>query len=1308
MVRTPAEARRVAAIVAKLSQPPARSSGSSSRGGGGGGSGGGGVTPAPAPPTHAWDTEVVGLDLDAQSPVGHGRVICASFYSGPEVDYGAGPRVWIDSLAQPETLLAFRGVLEDARVRKVWHNYGFDRHVLRNAGVDCRGFFGDTMHMARLCDTSLKKSGGYSLAALSANRELLDEAGLGAAAAAAQAAAAVVKQPLMELFGKPKRKKNGEDSKVKELPPLDEVQTSPDAEVRRRWVEYSSRDAEVTWRLYQALRRKLSDARPGRFRWQPAPVCFDEIQFEGVNALDPANAGKRDTERDPPSALELYERVIMPFGELLTDLERNGMSIDVARIEQAGLKAAAQREEVIRRFKAWAVDFSGRPDMAHFNVHSDMQKVQLLFGLPRKAAAAGAAPGVATGAAAAAAGPASPKGSSAKARSAAEQADLMHDEDGDDGAGGEIDLLPPPPPPPLQSPPPPPPQVSARKAAGAAGTGKRKRGAEEALPALSSSMLVPPLATAAHAPASAGSAGGHPLERSRIMPPEAEPARAPAPAPAAAASAPKPASAPGRSRWITGPANAPTTAAGSRASAPSKGLAPLEDAPARSGGGAGGAAGGAARSAAGGGHWGGGGAGGGGGGGRSHSRLAAQFFSEPLLPPWLQLVAQRRFLSAAAGGAGSGGVGGGGGSGAGGTAVPVRRTRRVQRIVKEGGCGSGSDLEFVPGGSWLSSDSDSNGSDLEEFGSALSGGSCSGSGWRDEEDEEDENGLQSAAAAALARLWSTPGYLPVAPAGAPLEPLFEFESENTDGFVPPGAKAGAKPKKKRPFLVPSLFLPVMEKTLKGRASGSAGAIKKLVGKPVDQSPAFRKLVADGCAPDVARRACERIGDLLEIAQIDTTIETFIEPLLAAGLEHIDDAIARAIADVEGAEAAEGAVPASQPPAASAPSALAPTALGVEPPPPAANAADSSNAAAAAAAASAAADDSAGVSAAALAALSAAVPLSAAAAHAAAHAAAKAEGSVAGRLALAAALGVVPAARVHCSLNLNTETGRLSARRPNMQNQPSLDRDRFRIRSAFVAPPGRALVVADYGQLELRVLAHLAGCASMVAAFKAGGDFHSRTAIGMYPHVRQAVERGDVLLEWDEERLGRPPKPLLKDAFKEERRKAKVLNFSIAYGKTAYGLAKDWEISHAEAERTVELWYGDRPEVQLWQERTKELARRTRRVYTILGRHRDLPDINTRLLKAHSERAAINTPIQGSAADIVMMAMLKVWRCKELEALGFRMLLQVHDELILEGPAGAAPRALERVVELMGAPFDRPLLVDLVVDAKVVTDWGSAK
>ena len=105
-------------------------------------------------------------------------------------------------------------------------------------------------------------------------------------------------------------------------------------------------------------------------------------------------------------------------------------------------------------------------------------------------------------------------------------------------------------------------------------------------------------------------------------------------------------------------------------------------------------------------------------------------------------------------------------------------------------------------------------------------------------------------------------------------------------------------------------------------------------------------------------------------------------------------------------------------------------------------------------------------------------------------------------------------RVHCSLNLNTETGRLSARRPNLQNQPALEKDKYKIRDAFVAEDGNALIVADYGQLELRVLAHITDCQSMMDAFEKGGCFHSRTAMGMYPHVKDAVDRGEVLLEWD--------------------------------------------------------------------------------------------------------------------------------------------------------------------------------------------------
>jgi len=415
---------------------------------------------------------------------------------------------------------------------------------------------------------------------------------------------------------------------------------------------------------------------------------------------------------------------------------------------------------------------------------------------------------------------------------------------------------------------------------------------------------------------------------------------------------------------------------------------------------------------------------------------------------------------------------------------------------------------------------------------------------------------------------------------------YEFDTENAEGWVEPGK---VKPKKKRPFSIPSLLLPITDRTPKGRASGTAGAIKKLLAKGVggEKCVAFKHLMSRGCSPEAASEGAARIGDLLTISSIDTVVETFLKPL-----EH---------------------------------------------------SASSS-----------------------------------------------------------------PDSRVHGSLNLNTETGRLSARRPNLQNQPSLERDKFGIRRSFVAPPGSTLLVADYGQLELRVLAHLTQCTSMIKAFAAGGDFHSRTAIGMYAHVREAVESGEVLLEEEEGGGKSSSKPLLKDKFKEERRKAKILNFSIAYGKTAFGLAKDWGVSLSEAEATVKAWYSDRPEVLAWQLRMREGARRTGKVYTMLGRQRDLPGINVRRTAGHSERAAINTPIQGSAADIVMCAMLGIMKDEELRRLGYRMVLQIHDEVVLEGPQEHSEAALARLKALMERPFDQPLLVDLTVDAKVVKNWGDAK
>jgi len=307
-------------------------------------------------------------------------------------------------------------------------------------------------------------------------------------------------------------------------------------------------------------------------------------------------------------------------------------------------------------------------------------------------------------------------------------------------------------------------------------------------------------------------------------------------------------------------------------------------------------------------------------------------------------------------------------------------------------------------------------------------------------------------------------------------------------------------------------------------------------------------------------------------------------------------------------------------------------------------------------------------------------------------------------------------RIHCSLNLNTETGRLSSRRPNLQNQPALEKDNYKIRDAFVAEEGNTLIVADYGQLELRLMAHMTDCRSMVTAFKEGGCFHSRTALGMYPYIKEAVDNGKCLLEWDYSK-GQPNVPLVKDCYASERRKAKTLNFSIAYGKTVHGLAQDWGISSEEAEKTLAAWYADRPEVKEWQDTTRGMASREGFVRTLMGRYRRLPDAvprngASRPAMGHALRAAINTPIQGSAADVVMMAMIKLWKSETLARLGWRLLLQIHDEVILEGPDGSVEEAMAEVRSVMENPFDNfglnALQVHLDVDAKHAKSWYKAK
>ena len=304
-------------------------------------------------------------------------------------------------------------------------------------------------------------------------------------------------------------------------------------------------------------------------------------------------------------------------------------------------------------------------------------------------------------------------------------------------------------------------------------------------------------------------------------------------------------------------------------------------------------------------------------------------------------------------------------------------------------------------------------------------------------------------------------------------------------------------------------------------------------------------------------------------------------------------------------------------------------------------------------------------------------------------------------------------RVHCGLNLNTETGRLSSRRPNLQNQPALEKDKYKIRKAFCSSPGNNLIVADYGQLELRILASLTECKSMIDAFLSGGDFHSRTALDMFDYIRKKVDSGEVLLEWDSTK-GKAPKPLLKDEFASERRKAKTLNFSIAYGKTAHGLSKDWGVSQQEAENIVKKWYAARWEVEKWQKATKATARKFGYTRTLMGRYRHLPKARNTDWRTIGgvERASINTPIQGGAADVVMMAMNKINNSQKLKDLGWILLLQIHDEVILEGPEETAEEAFKEVVQCMENPWTyglNPTSVPLLVDGSHdCQTWYEAK
>ncbi|CAM9888723.1 unnamed protein product, partial [Laminaria digitata] len=166
--------------------------------------------------------------------------------------------------------------------------------------------------------------------------------------------------------------------------------------------------------------------------------------------------------------------------------------------------------------------------------------------------------------------------------------------------------------------------------------------------------------------------------------------------------------------------------------------------------------------------------------------------------------------------------------------------------------------------------------------------------------------------------------------------------------------------------------------------------------------------------------------------------------------------------------------------------------------------------------------------------------------------------------------------------------------------------------------------------------------------------------------------------------------------------------------TTHGLSKDWGVTLKEAEDLVEAWYADRPEVRSWQKKVIQNAKKTGFARTLMGRYRKLPDITSRERSkvGHGTRAAINTPIQGGAADVAMVAMIKIVRSPLLKKLGWKLLLQVHDEVILEGPEESAQEALAETVRCMEQPWDgvglKELRVDLLVDAKSAKTWYDAK
>lgn len=286
---------------------------------------------------HSCDTEVMDIDLKKVGPIGHGYVTCLSVYSGPDFDYGLGDSdgddkeeegkkgtmLWVDNLDDAHGILQeFKSWLEDETILKVWHNYGFDRHVLYNEGINVKGFGGDTMHMARLSDTSRMK---YSLESLT--EDLLGQR----------------KVPMKEIFGEARLRKDGTPGAIIDLPPMEKLQRHP--KYRHNWIKYSAFDAKSTYNLYRHLENKLEKT-PWFATW---------------------------------SLMDYYRDHMRPFGEVLTDLERRGILVATDYLANVEVQARKDRKGHVNTFRQWASKQIG-PDGLAMNLASSVQLSTFLFG----------------------------------------------------------------------------------------------------------------------------------------------------------------------------------------------------------------------------------------------------------------------------------------------------------------------------------------------------------------------------------------------------------------------------------------------------------------------------------------------------------------------------------------------------------------------------------------------------------------------------------------------------------------------------------------------------------------------------------------------------------------------------------------------------------------------------------------------------------------------------------------------------------------------------------------------------------------